>query len=63
MTIREWLVGFLSVRGLERADGRPLYAYKLTDTELARIGNLLKEVAIRLGRDVFRENMFGALFL
>lgn len=35
MTQGDWLTNFLQTRGLARPDGRPLYAYKVTDRELS----------------------------
>lgn len=39
-----WLNAFLARRGLKRADGRPLYAYKVTDDEYGQLKALLKGV-------------------
>lgn len=39
-----WLNAFLARRGLQRPDGRPLYAYKVIDDEYAQLKDHLKGV-------------------
>lgn len=39
---KDWINGFLRVRGLTDADGRPLYQYQTTDTEFQSLLELLK---------------------
>ncbi|MCG7870976.1 MAG: STY4851/ECs_5259 family protein [Candidatus Thiodiazotropha lotti] len=59
-----WLNSFLDARGLMRADGRPLYAYKTTDEEFLSIQRYLNLAAIFRGHDIFRKDRkFDALFV
>lgn len=43
MSLAEMIAMFLHNRGLLSPDGRPLYAYRCTDEEFARLGHELKE--------------------
>ncbi len=60
----KWLSTFLSQRGLQRPDGRPLYAYITNEEEYRRIEAQLKLVALLRGHNIFRSNRkFDALFV
>ena len=40
---KEWFTEFLSTRGLNKPDKRPLYEYRMTDNEFDRLGNIIKQ--------------------
>lgn len=42
MSPTEWMQSLLHARGLESPDGRPLYRYRLTDSEFAQLGQLIQ---------------------
>lgn len=62
--IYSWLKKFLSYRGLDRPDGRPLYAYKTSDTEYQNVKKQFQLAAHFRQQDVFRKDRkFDGLFV
>jgi hypothetical protein len=62
--ILTWLSSFLADRGMERTDGRPLYAYKTTDEEFKGLTTILNIVSTFRGQEIFRKDQkFEAVFV
>lgn len=60
--VRDWLRTFLSARGIQRPNSRPLYRYRMTDSEFVQAQEILRYLASR-GRLAVPDDRSGALFV
>ncbi len=60
--LQSWLRTFFSGRDLARADGRPLYRYRMTDSEYEEARKILRHLA-SAGRFMQPDDHAGALFV
>lgn len=49
IALRQWVDGFLKARGVPHPDGRPLYAYRASDDDFAKLLGMLRENPLPAG--------------
>jgi len=60
--VHDWLCGFLGARKLARPDGRPIYRYRMEDSEYEQAKKILRRLTAA-GRFADPDNRAGALFV